>query len=91
MEAAMDQQNPTLTWIMNAATASAFLSALIGLVPAATALIALVYYCIQIYESATVQHWIAGRRVQRIARLKAKLLIMESKPAPLPPEIADKL
>jgi hypothetical protein len=36
------------------------------------------WYCIQIYESATVQRIIATRRIRKIARLKARVIMMEA-------------
>lgn len=83
--------HPTTFWIMNSASAAAIVSTIMGWVPAITAIIALVYYCIQIYESQTVQKYVASRRLQRIARLKAKLMMLESKPAPMPPDMEAKL
>ncbi len=51
---------------------------LLGLAPAFAAIIAFIWYCIQIYESATVQRWLATRRVRKLARLKARVLMLEA-------------
>jgi hypothetical protein len=88
----MTTNDNTLTyWLGNLTSAGAVVSALIGFLPALAAAIALVWYIIQIYESDTVKTWRVKRKIQRIARLKARLLMLESKPAPLPPEIEKKL
>lgn len=88
----MEHQDHTLIyWLGNFASASAIVTTLLGILPSVAAIVALVWYLIQIYESQTIQVWIAKRRVQRIARLQAKLLILTSKPAPLPPGMEEKL
>lgn len=85
------QHHPMLTWIFSLVSTSAIIGVLAGLVPTVAAAVALIWYLIQIYESDTVKAWRAKRRVQHIARLKARLLILESKPAPIPPEVEKKL
>lgn len=66
------------TWIGNAVSAGAITSALLGYMPAFAALIGGGWYLIQIYESATAQRWLATRRVRKLARMKARVLLLEA-------------
>lgn len=56
--------------------AGAIVAAALGYLPAVAAGVALFWYLIQIWESRTVQHWLANRQMVRkakkIARLRAK-------------------
>lgn len=54
----------------------------IGWLPAPAALIAFVWYAIQIYESNTVQNWRNRRRERKISRLKRQLAILEASRPP---------
>lgn len=87
----MDGQNNPITWIISTAATTAIFTTLMGFVPTVAAIVALVWYLIQIYESDTFKRWRAERRVRKLARLKARVLMLESKPAPLPPGIEEKL
>ncbi len=87
----MESHHSISQWVGNVIGVSAIVSTVIGWLPAIAAAIAVVWYAIQIYESVTVRAWLAKRQVHRIARLKARLMILESKPAPLPPGMEDKL
>jgi len=87
----MESHTNPISWIISTAATSAIITTIAGLIPPIAAGVALVWYLIQIYESETFKRWSDSRKVRRIARLKAKLLMMESKPAPLPPEIENKL
>jgi hypothetical protein len=55
---------------------SAVLTTVAGILPPAVALVALVWYVIQIYESRTFQHWFRNRQMKsqakRLARLRAR-------------------
>lgn len=66
------------TWVGNAFSVGAIVSTIFGWVPAIAAIVALCWYLIQIYESATVQRWISDRRIRRLARMKARVLMMEA-------------
>lgn len=82
----MDDPSHTITnWFSNILGGTAVVATVAGLAPPIAAIIAAVWYLVQIYESATVQRWIALRRVRKLARLKARVLMLEvqSKP-PLP-------
>lgn len=56
--------------------AGAIIAAILGYITPIAAVVALVWYLIQIWESRTIQHWRENRRMVRkakkIARLKAK-------------------
>jgi hypothetical protein len=73
------------TWLGNVISIGAIIGAIFGVVPFIAALVALVWYLIQIFESATAQRWMAGRRERKIARLRAKILMLETKQSLLPP------
>jgi hypothetical protein len=67
-----------LAWIGNGASVGAIISTMTGWLPPAAAFIALVWYIIQIYESDTIQRWVKSRRIRKIARMKAQVLLMEA-------------
>ncbi len=85
------QHSSIFTWVMSTISTGAILGTAMGLVPLLGGLVAIVWYCIQIRESQTYRAWHAKRHAVRIARLKTRLLLMESKAAPLPPEMENKL
>lgn len=61
----------------------AIITTLLGYLPAAAAILGAVWYCVQIWESKTVQMWWSGRQLRskarKIAKLKAqkKVLVAE--------------
>jgi chromate transport protein ChrA len=55
--------------------------------PPLAALVAIVWYLVQIYESKTVQRWLATRQQRRLARMKAAVMMAEAKLLPMPPEM----
>lgn len=71
-------------WIGNALSLSAIAGTLLGYFPAIAAVVALIWYLIQISESDTVQRYLMNRRRRKLARLKARLLLLEAKPPPPP-------
>ncbi len=71
-----------LYWFGNGASGIAIVTTMVGWLPPMAALIALVWYIIQIYESDTIQKWIRGKRVRKIARMKARVLMMEAQNKP---------
>lgn len=81
--APMDGNVDIQHWIGHSISAGALLGALTGLIPALAALIAVIYYIIQIYESDTVQKYLDKRRriwkARRVAKLRAqqKVLLAE--------------
>jgi hypothetical protein len=71
-----------LSWVGNVASIGAVVSAFVGWLPPAAALVAIIWYMIQIYESDTVQGWRKRRRNVRLARLKARVMMMEAQNKP---------
>ena len=57
-------------------SASAIIATILGWLPLAAAFAGMIWYCIQIWESPTVQHWWTNRKMVRkarkITRLRAK-------------------
>lgn len=66
-------------WLGNIFSAGAIITTALGWVPAIAAIVGLIWYLIQIYESATVQRWLATRRIRKIARMKARVIMMEAR------------
>lgn len=84
----MDETNHTIShWIANFISGGAVIATMTGYIPAAAATVGLIWYLIQIYESSTTQRWIANRRVRKLARLKARVIMLEARghAAPLLP------
>ena len=82
------QDNPVgdhvLSWIGNGASVSAIAFSIMGWLPPIAAVIAFIWYCIQIYESNTAQKWLSRRRAKKIARLRAALVLLETTDAASP-------
>ena len=76
----MDEHSggPILAWIGNGASVAAVFSTLIGWLPPVAAVIAFIWYCIQIYESKTIQRHLEARRVRKIAALRAQIIKLEA-------------
>ena len=70
-------------WAADVVSALAILGVLLGYLPYFAALAGLVWYCIQIWESKTVQHWLENRRMvqraKKIAKLRAKEKVIVAK------------
>lgn len=73
----MDSNHITL-WLGNTASLAAIVSAMLGWAPLFAAIVAAVWYLVQIYESATVQRYLASRRARKLARLKAQIVALEA-------------
>lgn len=71
--------HPITLWLLNLGSAGSIIASILGFLPPLAALVALVWYFIQIGESVTVQRWITGRRVRKLARLKARAIMLEAK------------
>jgi chromate transport protein ChrA len=56
----------------------AIVATIMGFIPPIAAMIAIVWYVIQICESDTVKRWFAYRRTRKIARLRAQVLMLEA-------------
>jgi uncharacterized protein HemY len=74
----MNSEHNFTLWISNLVGGGTILATLSGFVPALAAVVALVWYLIQIHESTTVQKWIRGRRLRRLAHLKAEAMMLEA-------------
>lgn len=68
-----DWANP-LKWFVDGVSAAAILGALLGVLPVLAALVGVVYYIIQIYESKTWQNATARWRVSRHRRRVGRLM-----------------
>lgn len=79
--------NSISQWIGNVVGAGAVIGTMLGYFAPIAALVALIWYLIQIYESATLQRWLANRRAHKIARLKAKIVWLQAKSAQ--PDLAE--
>ena len=75
----MDHGSSANLWLGNIISAGAILSTILGWAPAIAAVVALVWYVIQISESETVRRWRAARLHRRIVRLKATLLSLQAR------------
>ena len=75
----MDHSGTFNTWVGNIASVAAILGTFVGWVPAIAAGVALCWYLIQIYESQTLQRWLASRRARKIAHLRAKIVELEAR------------
>lgn len=69
----MDAWNDFVHWLGHVLSGAAVVGAFVGLLPPIAALVGVVYYSIQIYESQTVQQWKATRRSRKIARLRKEI------------------
>ena len=75
-------------WLGNLFSGGALVATWAGLLPTIATLVAssvaLIWYLIQIHESETVRRWLANRRTRRIAKLRARLIVLEAKSPPPP-------
>lgn len=81
--------NPITTWFSNLLGGGVVTATLVGMAPAAAAVIAILWYLIQIYESRTVQRWLSQHRVRKLARLKARVIMLEAQGHPPLPDLED--
>lgn len=73
-----DMQDFNVTaWVGHSLSTTAILGALAGFFPWIAALAAFIWYSIQICESDTVKKYLAKRRAHKIARLKARVDLLE--------------
>jgi len=59
-------------------SAGAILGAIVGYLPAIAALVGVVWYLVQLYESNTVQRYLRGRRERKIAKLTLELARLQA-------------
>lgn len=60
-------------WTMHGTAGVTILGAMSGVLPPIAALIGVIYYGIQIFESKTMQDWLARRRLAKIVKLRKQL------------------
>lgn len=73
----MDGQTNWFSWVTHTLAGGTLVSSLAGILPPFAALLAIVWYAIQIRESVTVRQWLAKRRNRRIVKLQAKLVALK--------------
>jgi len=73
MAGARSMSNPTLNYAADGVAAGTIVMAFVGILPGIAALLAAIWYLVQIYESKTVQSWLDRRRIASRARKLAKL------------------
>lgn len=69
--------DPIVSWLGNGISLGMILSTLIGWLPAIAALIGVIWYMVQIYESKTVQRWIDNRLRKKLLKLHAEAAKLE--------------
>ena len=78
-----DHFPPPASYFVDLVSAGAIVGTLIGWLPYVAAVVGLVWYCIQIWESRTVQHWWNNRQMilkaRKIARLRAREKVIVAK------------
>lgn len=73
----MNDSNPVLFWLGNSASVGVIISTIVGWLPALAALIAVIWYLVQIYESKTVQRFLNDRLKQKLLHLHAEAAKLE--------------
>jgi hypothetical protein len=71
---------PTSTffnWVVGTGSTGVVISTVLGFLPPIAAVIAFVWYCIQIYESPTVQRWNDARLRKKLIRLHQRSAALE--------------
>lgn len=66
----------------NSTAAGIIISSVLSFLPPTAAVVALVWYFIQIWESKTVRGWVSRRRTRKLARMKAAVLLLEAQMKP---------
>ena len=57
----------------------AIVGAILGMIPALAAVLAVIFYVIQIWESKTVREWLKKRRLAKLHSLRNKIMVLEHK------------
>jgi hypothetical protein len=81
--------NPVASYFLQATPVVAIVTVIVGWLPPITAFVALVWYMIQISESKPVKRWRHRRAAIKLARLKARVMMLEAKTLPLPEDLKD--
>lgn len=78
----MPEISPTPSFWGHVAAVGTWVGTLFGLLPALAALVAVIWYMIQIYESTTVQKWLDVKRLvwkaRRIAHIRAEQKLLQA-------------
>lgn len=78
----MENHTTIAQWVGNVSGAGAIIASMLGYLPAMGALIAIVWYAIQIRESDTYKEWRNQRQRDRIAKLERELTRLKSSQLP---------
>jgi len=75
------QENPfdLSHWVGHLVSVGAIIGTIAGYLPAVAAIIAMLWYLVQLYESGTVQSYLRGRRDRKIAKLTMELARWQAK------------
>lgn len=78
----MEEHHSFSQWISNIIGGGTIVATWVGFIPTVMAsiasIVALLWYAIQISESQTARRWLATRRARKLARLKARVLLLEA-------------
>lgn len=66
-----------VSWIGNSVSLGMIISTIVGWLPAIAALIGVIWYTVQIYESKTVQRWIDNKLRKKLLKLHAEAAKLE--------------
>lgn len=64
-------------WAAHIVSPAALVATMAGFFPQITAVVVFCFYVVQLYESKTVQRWLASKREKRLRRLRAKIALLE--------------
>lgn len=64
-------------WLGHLFSTGAILGTLWGVFPVIAAMVAFIWYCIQIYESSPVQNWLHQRRKRALKRLERRVKCLQ--------------
>ncbi len=67
----------SLSWLGHTVSLFTIGGALFGLIPALAATLAVIWYIIEISESATVRRWLRARQLRKLVRLRARAVALE--------------
>jgi hypothetical protein len=67
-----------ISWIGHSLSGAALVGSIVGWFPGVAAVVALLWYGIQIYESKTYQNWKQGRRLRKLAVLRIEMARLEA-------------
>jgi hypothetical protein len=73
----MDGKDHIAWWVANGISAGTVISTFLGWTPSVAAMVALVWYSIQIKESHTFRTWRNSRKHRLVKRLRAKIAELE--------------